>query len=309
MLSDKPFQIPRYLLERCEKLPPLPTAVVGADNLLAMESAWQATEAALIEPILVGDSNEIAAIASAIGWDISGLRVVAADCERAAVEAAVALARGGEVAGLMKGHVHSDTLMRGVLDKAAGLRGDRRLSHIFHMTIPDRERVLFITDGAVNVAPDIETMTDIVGNAVDLAQALGNRQPRVAMLSGTETANDSMPSSVNAAKVVARLNSGNTGGAHIDGPFAFDNAISPEAATLKGIDGPVAGKADILAVPNIETGNGLFKMMVYFMSAVAAGVVMGARVPIMLTSRADPPEARLAAAAIAAIVAAQNGTK
>ncbi len=306
MLSDKPFQIPRYLLERCEKLPPLPTAVTGADNLLAMESAFQAAEASVIEPVLIGDANEIAAIASAIEWDISGVRVVATASEEAAVKTAVALARGGEVAGLMKGHVHSDTLMRGVLDKAVGLRGERRLSHIFHMTIPGSDRVLFISDGAVNVAPNIETLIDIVENAVDLARALGNGQPRVAMLSGTESANTSMPSSVNAAKIVARLNSGDTRGAHIDGPFAFDNAVSPAAAELKGIDGPVAGRADILVVPNIETGNGLFKMMVYFMSAVAAGVVIGARVPIVLTSRADPPEARLAAAAIAVIIAAEK---
>jgi len=303
MLSNTPFEIPAYLLELGKGLPASTMAVAGAGHPIAMESARQAAEAGLIEPVLVGDPAAINAIASDLRWDISNLRIVTAESEAQASETAAALAGGGEVNALMKGHVHSDAIMRAALKRDAGLRTDRRASHIFHMTVPARDRVLLITDGALNVAPDVDTKVDIVRNAVDLAQALGNSQPRVALLSGTESVIESMPSSVEAAEVVKRAGDLIGSEAVIDGPFAFDNAVSPDAATLKGMDSPVAGNADILVVPNIETGNGLFKMMVYFMSGLAAGVVMGTKVPIVLTSRADPPEARLAAAAIAAIVA------
>ena len=203
----------------------------------------------------------------------------------------------------MKGYVHTDALMKAVLNRRNGLLIGQRLSHVFHMTVPNSERVLMITDGAINVAPNTTTKIDIINNAVQLSHALGNTMPRVAMLSGTETVIESMPSSVDAAEVVKLANNGAVTGAIVDGPFAFDNAVSSEAAEIKGITSPVAGKADILIVPNIETGNGLFKMMVYFMSGLAAGVVMGAKVPIVLTSRADPPEARFAATAIAVIAA------
>jgi phosphate acetyltransferase len=305
MLSTTPFEIPAYLLELAKGLPARAMAVAGADHPIAMESARQAAEAGLIEPVLVGDPTVIAAIAADMGWDITAIRVIAADSEARASETAVALAGGGEVDALMKGHVHSDAIMRAALKRDAGLRTDRRASHIFHMTVPGSDRVLFITDGALNVAPDVATKVDIVRNAVNLARALGNAEPRVALLSGTEAVIESMPSSVEAVDVVKRARECVGSEAIIDGPFAFDNAVSPEAAALKRMDSPVAGNADILVVPNIETGNGLFKMMVYFMSGLAAGVVMGTKVPIVLTSRADPPEARLAAAAIAAIAAAQ----
>lgn len=304
MLSETPFEVPAYLLDKTRHLERVRMAVAGADNLVALESARQAADAGLIEPVLVGDADEIRSLAHIAGWDISGIEIVDAAGEAKAPAAAVALARGGEVTALMKGHVHTDALMKAVVNRELGLRTDRRLSHIFHMTVPGSERVLLITDGAVNVAPDVGTKLDIVNNSVELAHALGNLEPHVAMLSGTETVLNAMPSSVEAAEVVKRANNGEVLGARVDGPFAFDNAISPAAARLKGIAGPVAGNADILVVPNIETGNGLFKMMVYFMSGLAAGVVMGASVPIVLTSRADPPEARLAAAAIAAIAAA-----
>mgnify|MGYP002629344236 CR=1 FL=1 len=304
MLSDRPFETPTYLLERAAAVPTCRMAIAGADHPVVIESVRQATEAGIIEPVLVGDPERTRDAARDLDFDISGFEIVAADSEAAACEAAAALAGGGEVGALMKGHVHSDAIMRAVLKRDAGLRTERRASHIFHMTIPGSEQVLMITDGALNVAPDLDTKIDIVRNAVDMAHALGNPEPRVAMLSGTESVIASMPSSVEAAEIVKRAADGAIPGARIDGPFGFDNALSPAAAELKGIGGPVAGRADILVVPNIETGNGLFKMMVYFMSAVAAGVVIGARVPIVLTSRADPPEARLAAAAIAAIIAA-----
>lgn len=306
MLSQKPYEIPPYLLAKCKGQAPVLTAVAGAGHPVAMESARQAASHGLILPVFVGDQDLIRSIASSMDWDISGCRIVHAPGEDKAPAAAVALAHGHEVSALMKGQVHTDALMSAVVNRELGLRTDRRLSHIFHMTIPERDRVLMITDGAVNVLPNTDTKMHITQNAVDLAHALGNTNPKVALLSGTESVLDAMPSSVDAAEVVKRANNGEITGATVDGPFAFDNAISPDAARLKGVDSPVAGQADILVTPNIETGNGLFKMMAYFMSATAAGIVMGAQVPIMLTSRADPPEARVASAALAAIVAHHN---
>lgn len=302
MLSDIPFEFPAYLTRLNAGLSPLPMAVAGAGHPLVMDSARRAAEAGFIEPVLVGDAGEIKAIASDIGWDISAFRVVPGESEVQAAETAAALARDGEVAALMKGHVHTDALMRAVLNRSAGLRTDRRVSHVFHMTIPGRDRVIHITDAAVNVHPGVTEKLDIVLNAVELAQHLGMAEPRVAMLSGAETVNPAMPSSVEADEIVRLANNGAVTGAIVDGPFGFDNAVSPEAAKIKDIDSPVAGRADILIVPNLEAGNFLFKQMVYFMSATAAGIVMGARVPVVLTSRADPPEARLAAAAIASII-------
>jgi phosphate acetyltransferase len=308
MLSTVPFEIPAYLVHMARALPTPAMAVAGAANPLAMESARRAADEGFAEPVLVGEAGAISAIARDIGWDLEGVRVVdAADSDEAASEAAVALASGGEVTALMKGHVHTDALMRAVLKREAGLRTERRISHIFHMTVPGHDQVLHITDAAINVQPSVDGKLHILENVIDLAHALGNAEPRVAVLSGAETVNPAMPSSVDAAEVVKRANAGEAKGALIDGPLAFDNAVSPEAARVKGIDSPVAGAADILLVPNLEAGNFLFKQMVYFMSATAAGIVMGARVPIVLTSRADPPEARLAATAIAAIVAASRG--
>lgn len=303
MLSTTPFQIPQRLLEQCRGLPRVTMALAGADNAVALESAKQATEAGLIEPVLVGDRNRIIDLARDLNWDIAPYRIIGVDDETAAARTAVTLARGGEVASLMKGHVHTDALMAAVVARETGLRTDRRLSHVFHMTVPGSERELMITDGAINVAPNVEAKMHIIRNAVTMAHALGNAEPRVALLSGTEVPIAAMPSSMEAAEIAERARSGEITGALVDGPFAFDNAVSPHAARQKGITSPVAGAADILVAPNIEMGNGLFKMMVHFMSGLAAGVVLGAKVPIVLTSRADPPEARFAATAIAAIVA------
>jgi phosphotransacetylase len=303
VLSPLPFASPGHVIEKATAATPTPTAVAGAGGRLALESARRATEAGLIEPCLVGDPEAITAAASGIGWDLAPYRCVSAEDETKAAEAAVALARGNEVAALMKGQVHTDTLMRAVVDRENGLRAGRRMSHIFYMTAPDRQGALTITDAAVNVAPDAAVKLDIINNAVDLLHTLGTPEPKIAVLSATDTPIAAMPSSLEAAEVVRRAVQGAVTGAVVDGPFALDLAISPEAATVKGVDSPVAGQADILLVPNIETGNALYKAMVYFMSATAAGLVMGAKVPIILTSRADPPEARLTAAALAAIVA------
>ena len=306
MLSEIPFEVPPYLLDRIEGMDLVRMAIAGADHPIALKSARQGADAGLIDPVLVGDADVIRAAAREIDWDITSFAIVDAIGEEKAPAAAVALARSGEVTSLMKGHLHTDALMKAVVNREHGLRTSRRLSHIFHMTVPGNDRVLMITDAAVNVKPDTDTKIDITNNAIEMAHALGNPKPRVALMSGTESVLPAMPSSVDAAKVVKRANAGEVKNAIVDGPFAFDNALSKKAAALKGMDGPVAGQADILVVPNIETGNGLFKMMVYFMSGLAAGLVMGAVVPIVLTSRADPPEARFAATAIAAIVADAN---
>ncbi len=303
MLSKIPFEVPAYLLEKAESLPRCPMAVAGADNKIVLESARQATEAGVMTPVLVGDADIIRSLSDGVGWDIEGVEIVNLTDEEAISGAAVSLAASGAAKGIMKGHIHTDALMRAVIHRGSGLRTDRRISHVFHMTIPGRDKVLLITDGAVNVAPTVDTRMDIIRNAVDMAHALGNPEPRVAVLSGSEVVNPSMPSSVEGAEIVERAGKGEIDGCIIDGPFAFDLAVSPKAAKIKDIDSPVAGRADIVVVPNIEMGNGLFKMMVHFMSGLAAGVVMGAAVPIMLTSRADPPEARFAATLIAAILA------
>ena len=301
MLSQKPFVCPPELLKKAQTSRPLATAVAGAASPLPMESARRSAEAGLIEPILVGNQKSIGAIAEEMSWDVSNLRIISADGETVAAETAVALARSGEAAAVMKGQVHTDVLMRAVFNRDTGLRVGRRISHVFHMTIPERTGSLLITDAAVNVSHDVATKLDIIRNAVDVLHALGNTKPKVAILSATEQANESVPSSIAAAEV-SRLAGDQISDALIDGPLAFDNAMSPEAAAIKGIDSPVAGQADLLLVPNIETGNTLYKSMVFLMSATAAGIVVGARVPVILTSRADPPEARLASAALAAIV-------
>ncbi len=307
MLSQAPFECPQELLTQARGGAPVPTAVAGAAGALALASARLAQEAGLIDPILVGEGDATRAAARAIDWDLNGLRLVEVEGEAATAETAVALARGGEAGAIMKGQIHTDALMRAVVNRDTGLRIGKRLSHLFYMTLPGRRGAIGITDAAVNVAPDIETRLHIVRNAVELYHALGVLRPKVAVLSATETPLPAMPSSLEAAKIAERASAGEIEGADVQGPLALDNAISPDAAALKGITGPAAGAADILVVPTIEAGNALFKGMVYYMSACAAGLVLGAKVPITLTSRADPPEARLAATALAAILARTAG--
>ena len=299
MLSNTPFVCPTSLLARCSSRTVM--AVVGATDEVALQSAKLATESGVIEPVLVGERAQIQSTAAQIQWDIGDLRIIDAPDEQAGAEASARLARDGEVQALMKGQVHTDTLMRAVLNRDAQLRTDRRISHAFHMTVPDRDGALVITDAAINVAPTIEQRLDILGNVVGMMHALGNPKPKVAVLSATETPNQAMPTSLEAEQI-AQLARQTMDDLEIAGPLALDNALSPQAARIKGIDSPVAGHAEVLLVPNIETGNALFKAMVYLLSATAAGIVLGAKVPIVLTSRADPPEARLASAALASIV-------
>jgi phosphotransacetylase len=278
---------------------PLPTALVAANTALALAGAKGATERGLIVPVLVGDPVQIQAAARALDWDISRFTIVAADDEIAAAEASVCLAREGSVRALMKGHVHTDVLLRAVLNKERGLRRDRRLTHVFHMSMGTLPRPVLISDAAINVAPDYDTLRDVTLNAIDLAHALGVDVPKVAILSATEISSDAVPSSKRAADLANELSRTLDVRADVAGPLALDNAVSTEAALIKGIGGPVAGQADVLVVPTIEAGNMLFKALVQFAGGVAAGVVLGAAVPIMLTSRADPAEARLASAALA----------
>jgi phosphotransacetylase len=294
-------QCPPYLLEAARGFAPMRTAVVNAGSDVIMESVRDCVEAGLIEPLLIGDPEDIKASAGKLGFDAESFTIdIASEEEDAALKGA-AHAGAGRVEAILKGHIHTDIFMRALLDKRFGLRTERRLSHIFHMTAPGHDKPLFITDGALNTHPDLETKKAILLNAVDLAHALGNERPHVALLSATEEPSDAIPSSIEAADLAAWAKA-NVPGAVVDGPLAFDIAVSSEAARIKGIEAPVAGSADILIVPNIDSGNALFKMMVHFMGACAAGIVLGAKVPILLSSRSDPPSARLASAALAAIV-------
>ncbi len=302
MLKTDSYQCPKSLLKQAETLTPTPTAIVGAHGALPMKSAKLAQEQQLITPIFIGNRIEILKIADGLNWDIGVERIIHAETDKDSADVAAVLAGKGEVAALMKGQVHTDEFMHGILKKEAGLRTGRRLTHIFHMTLPEHNNSLMITDGAVNVAPSIDTRLQAAQHAIELSHMLGNNNPKVAVLSGTESPIKSMPSSIEAVEITKRAVNEISGG-QVFGPLAFDNAISTKAANLKKINHPVAGNADILLVPNIETGNALFKMMVYFMGACAAGIVLGAKVPITLTSRADPPEARVASAALANIVA------
>lgn len=302
-LSTAPVECPASLLRRAEALPPAKTAVVNAGSELVMQSAKLATEQGLITPVLVGDQSRIQTLAKQLDWDMTDLRIVPASDEVDAAQAAVALARSNEVSALMKGDIHTDQLLKAVIDKELGLRTGTRLSHIFHMSVSNSDAEICITDAVINVQPSVAIKLDIARNATQLMHAIGYHEPKIAVLSATEVPTASMPSSMEAQDVVNAAAAGEVAGALVGGPFAFDNAVSPAAAELKQIDHPVAGQADVLLVPNIETGNALFKQMVYFMGAAAAGVVLGAKVPIVLTSRADPAAARLAATALAAIYA------
>ncbi len=303
MLSTLPPECPQALLAQAKALPTVTTTVANAINEVTLESARMATDEGLIEPILVGDPDTIRRVADGMGWDISNIRIEAAADEAEAATRAVQIVSAGEAASVMKGHVHTDTLLRAVLARKGGLRTESRLSHVFHMTVPGSDKALCITDAVINVSPGVIDKIYILQNAIDLAHALGNTDPKVALLSGTEVATKAMQSSIDAVELKKLAALGALRGATVDGPLALDGAISAEAARIKGIDSPVAGNADILLVPNLEAGNMLFKQMVYCMSATAAGLIMGAAAPVILTSRADPPAARLASCALATIYA------
>ncbi len=287
---------------------PVPVAIVNAASPIALESAFLAHRQGLAFPVLVGDAAALGSMAAQYDWMPGDYEIIQAEGEEAAARTAVDLARRGEVAALMKGQIHTDIFMKAVVDRKSGLRTDKRLSHVFHMTIPGSERALLVTDAAVNIAPDLETKKAIVSNAITLAHALGMALPRVALVSATEEQTPRLPSSMDAA-ALSEWATSEIADALVHGPLAFDNAVSPQAAAIKGITHPVAGNADIIVVPNIEAGNILFKELVYCSSACAAGVVLGASVPVILTSRADPPASRLASLAIASILKGADGVR
>ncbi len=299
-LSQREVQCPRSLLKRAASAEPVMTAIIGAGHPLVLESAREAQNAGIIQPLLVGDAKAIGQAAKEIGWDIEDLQIVEGASEERSAKEGAALARSGAVQMVMKGHIHSDTFMRPLLAKDTGIRGQQRLSHVFHMTLPDTDEAIMLTDCAVNVAPNIPTRLAIIENAVALAHKLGQQRPRVALLGASETVSDAMPVTGQCQEITAHFGATELQ-ADVFGPLAFDNIVSVAAARMKGIEHPVAGNADIVVVPTIEAGNALFKMMVYFMSACAGGIVLGGSVPVLLTSRADPPAARLASAALGAI--------
>ena len=309
MLSHLTPVCPQPLLNQAQALPAMVTAVVNAGSELALESAKLAFEAGIIVPILLGNIAAIQKAAQAIDWNIDQFELIASESEEDSAANAVQCVHQGTAKLLMKGNLHTDVLIRALLNKEHGLRTGERLSHLFHMSVPGSDRVLCITDAVVNVSPDTKTQLSILRGATDVMHALGNLKPKVALLSATEVVTQAMPSSMAAKELLAAMSDQDHQAADVFGPLAFDGAMSPEAAKIKGITHPVAGYADVLLVPNIETGNAIFKQLVYFNGATAAGVLMGAKVPVMLTSRADPPAARLASAALAVVYAHHLGEK
>jgi phosphate acetyltransferase len=281
---------------------PVRCAVVHPCDERALRSAIEAAQRGLIEPVLVGPAARLDALAATLGLALEGLERVDTPHSHASAEAAAALAGRGAVQMLMKGSLHTDELMHAVL-QCAPLRTERRMSHVFRFEVPAYPKPLLVTDAAVNIAPDLTAKADIVRNAIDLARALGIERPRVALLSALETVTPDIASTLDAAALCKMADRGQIRGALLDGPLAFDNAVSAEAAHLKGIDSPVAGAADVLVVPDLEAGNMLAKQLEYLAGAASCGVVLGARVPIALTSRADPVVARVASAALAGVAA------
>lgn len=302
MLSTQAFEVPKAQIDAALKRGRKRTAVAGAETEVALVSARNAMEAGLIEPVLIGNETETRRVAQKIAWDLGKIEVVGTDNEKQTSARAVAMARAGEVQLLMKGSVHTEALMRAAVNREQGLRTDRLMSHLFQMTFPGTQRALYITDAALNVAPHVKQQLDITRNAVEFLNKAGVTNPKVAILSAVEVKNHSVPSSMDAAYIAELALNGGIENAVVEGPMSFDLAISSKAAAVKGIDSAVAGQADLVVVPNIETGNTLFKALVYFRSATAAGLVLGAQVPIVLTSRADPPEARLASVALAMMI-------
>ena len=288
-------------LDMCAPLPPLRTAVVCPEEATALEGALEARDENLIEPVLVGHRGRIEQTAKEAGCDISDLEIVEADGEEATAHRGVDLVAGGECQALMKGYLHSDTYLAAVIRKENGLRSNTRTSHCFVMDVPGWPRPVIITDAALNVAPDVKNKISITQNALHLARALGIDTPKAAILSATETPNPGVPSSMEAREVAEAARDGAITGGLVDGPFALDNALSVEAAQLKGIESPVAGDADILVVPTVEAGNIFFKALTYMAGAETAGLVVGASAPVILTSRADSAEARIASAALAVL--------
>jgi len=291
------------LLARCEFLAPVPTAVAHPCEATALQGAVEAAQKGLIEPFLVGPASKIAEIAESAKIDLGNLTIVDVPHSHASATKAVELIREGKAEILMKGSLHTDELMSAVVSREGGLRTARRISHVFVMDVPTYHKVLLVTDGAINIAPSLEDKVDICQNAIDLAISLGLERPKVAILAAVETVTSKMPATLDAAALCKMAERGQITGALLDGPLAFDNAISTQAAETKGIKSAVAGDPDILLAPDLEAGNILAKQLSFLANADSAGMVLGARVPIILTSRADSVRSRIASCAVAKLVA------
>ncbi len=291
------------LLARCEGLAPVPTAVAHPCEATALEGAVEAAQKGLIAPLLVGPAAKIAETAASSGIDLSNLPIVDVPHSHASATKAVELIREGKAEILMKGSLHTDELMSAIVSREGGLRTGRRISHVFIMDVPTYHKVLIVTDGAINITPTVEDKVDICQNAIDLAVSLGVEKPKVAILAAVETVTSKMPATIDAAALCKMAERGQITGALLDGPLAFDNAISAQAAETKGIKSAVAGDPDILLAPDLEAGNILAKQLSFLANADSAGMVLGAKVPVILTSRADSVRSRIASCAVAKLVA------
>ena len=291
------------LLAKCKSLEPIPTAVAHPCELTALSGAMEAADLGLIKPILVGPMKKIEAVAKSSKINLANVDVVESIHSHDSAAKAVALVKEGKAELLMKGSLHTDELMSAIVSREGGLRTSRRISHVFIMDVPTYHKVLIITDGAINISPSLEDKVDICQNAIDLAVSLGRELPKVAILAAVETVTSKMPATIDAAALCKMAERGQITGGLLDGPLAFDNAISAEAATTKGIISKVAGDPDILLAPDLEAGNMLAKQLSFLASADSAGLVLGAKVPVILTSRADTVRSRIASCAVAVLAA------
>ena len=301
MLSNKKIVCPNNLIKVAKRSGVVDAAIVNAGEIFPMESVHKAVEHNLIKPIFIGSKNEIEKYANKLNWDISKYEIIDEKNENATAPIAAKLASENKVRIIVKGHIHTDILMKAVLKRDLNLIGKKRLSHVWHMTLDANDKPFIITDGVVNVMPKLEVKMHILKNAVDFAKKIGIARPKVAVLSATEEIIESVPSSIDANIITKRAKEENID-ADVFGPLAFDNSVSKKSAAIKKIKNTVSGDVDIMLVPNVETGNALVKMMIYFMGACAAGVVLGGKAPVVITSRSDEAEARLASIA-ASIVA------
>ena len=301
MLSNKKIICPTNLINIAKKKGTIDAAIVNAGEIFPMESVQKAVQNNLINPLFIGNKNEIIKYAEKLNWDISKYKIIDEKDENSTAPIAASLASEGKVKIIVKGHIHTDVLMKAVLKRNLNLIGKKRLSHVWHMTLGSDDKPFIITDGVVNVLPKLEVKMHILRNAVDFAHKIGISRPKVSILSATEEIIESVPSSIDADLITKKAKSENIN-ADVFGPLAFDNSISKKSAAIKKIKNDVAGNSDILLVPNVEAGNALVKMMIYFMGACAAGVVIGGKAPVVITSRSDESEARLASIA-ASIVA------
>lgn len=291
-------------VQKARDLPPIQAAIVHPCSPEAVRAAVEVRDERLLVPLLVGPEAKIRVAADVAGVSLDGISIESVPHSHAAAARAVEIAVAGDVEVLVKGSLHTDELLGAVVAPTSGLRTERRISHVYAMDVPAYPKPILITDAAINIQPTLEQKRDICQNAIDLLHTLGLKEPLVAVLAAVETVNSKMPATLDAAALTVMASRGQITGAKVDGPLAFDNAISLEAARTKGIVSPVAGQADVLVVPDLEAGNMLAKQLIYFAGATAAGLVLGARVPIVLTSRADPMSARIASAALAKLVAA-----